>query len=115
MSIHYHETEFDCFFDRFFATIEIEFEFHEGEKMVRYYLDGSGYPGSDPSVSIISAKVTSLSNESWDKTLEELEESGFAKWLNEAALVAAEEEISHADSWLSDSLLEEACSGDYED
>lgn len=106
-SIHYHETEFDCFLDRFFATVEIEFEFVEGEEMVRHYPDGSGYPGSDAAVYILDVRVTSLSNEAWDKTLEELEESGFAKWLNEEALAVVEDEISGV-GWLLDALLEEA-------
>lgn len=114
MSIHYYETEFDCFLDRFFATVEIEFEFTKGEEMVRYYPDGSGYPGSDASVYILSVRVTSLSNESWDKTLEEMEESGFAKWLNEEALATVEEEISGG-GWLLDTLLEEGSIEQYED
>lgn len=104
MSIHYHETEFDCFLDRFFATVEIEFEFIEGEEMVRYYPDGSGYPGSDPSVCIISTRITSLSNEAWDKNLEELEESGFADWLNKEALEVVEDEVLSG-GWLFDTLV----------
>lgn len=106
MGIYYHETEFDCFLDRFFATVEIEFEFVKGEEMVRYYPDGSGYPGSDPSVSLISTRVTSLSNESWDKTLEELEESGFARWLNEKALAVVGDEVLSGGCLL-DTLIEE--------
>ncbi len=108
MSIHYHETEFDCFLDRFFATVEIEFEFIEGDKMVRYYRNGDGYPGSEPSVCIINVRVTSLSNEAWDKNLEELEESGFAKWLNEQALEAVEDELLDSFGWLFDTLYEVA-------
>ena len=115
MSIHHHETEFDCFLDRFFATVEIEFEVTPGEKTVLYDRNGDGYPGSDPSLDIISVMVTSLSNEAWDKNLEELVASGFADWLNKEALAAVEEELSD-DSWLYDTLFEVASSDlDYND
>lgn len=107
MSIHYYEIELDCFLDRFFATVEIEFEFVESDKMVRYYRNGDGYPGSDAAVYILSVRVTSLSNDSWDKTLEELEESGFAKWLNEEAAGVVQDEVLGG-GWLLDTLLEEA-------
>jgi len=34
--------------------VEIEYEYDPGEKRVDYYPDGSGYPGTDPSVAILS-------------------------------------------------------------
>lgn len=43
-------------------TVEIELEveidsFEPGEPMVRYYSDGSGYPGSAPEVNYSNAKM----------------------------------------------------------
>lgn len=34
--------------------IEIEYQFDCGDREVTYYRDGSGYPGSEPSVNIVS-------------------------------------------------------------
>jgi hypothetical protein len=45
MSTHTHHTEITL-------EVEIEYTYDPGEKRVDYYPDGSGYPGSDPSVAI---------------------------------------------------------------
>lgn len=104
MSIHYYETELEEFQDRFFATVEIEFEYSPGEPMVRYYPDGSGYPGSPPELNVIRVVVTRLSNDSWDKNRQELEESGWADYLDKLAF---DEVSSLVDSngWLIDQLF----------
>ena len=101
-----YEFELEEFFgDRFFATIEIEAEAEPGEPMVMYYRDGSGYPGSPPSVYAIKATVTSLSGATWDKNREEIEASGWAKILDDRALEEAEQAID--DGWLAEHLFEE--------
>jgi len=38
--------------------VELEYDFVPGEKMVRYYRDGSGDPGCPPSAELVGAKVT---------------------------------------------------------
>lgn len=37
--------------------VELEYDFTPGEKMVRYYRDGSGDPGCPPSADFVGAKV----------------------------------------------------------
>lgn len=47
----------EWYFDSSDATgdpIEIEYQFDSGDAEVTYYRDGSGYPGSAPSVNIVS-------------------------------------------------------------
>ena len=104
-----YEFELEEFFgERFFATIWIEAEAEPGEPMVRYYADGSGYPGSPATVWPIAAKVTSLSGANWDKTREELEAfltTDELKRLDDRALDEAIEAVE--DGWLADHLFEE--------
>ncbi len=68
MSIHTHEIEVDEFLDRFFVTLAITFESESGWI----------YP--------ISATVTQLSGETYDKTRGELVTWGWAEWLDSLAL-----------------------------
>lgn len=49
------EAEFDC--ELGMGTLKIEYEFDPGEKEVTYYPDGSGSPGTSPSVRIIKMGV----------------------------------------------------------
>lgn len=44
------------------ATFEFELtcSYSPGERMVRYFSDGSGYPGSPPEVEILSVKLLSV-------------------------------------------------------
>jgi hypothetical protein len=44
-SSHDYSTQFEL-------TISVEYEYDPGEKEVRYFADGSGHPGSSPSVEI---------------------------------------------------------------
>ncbi len=37
--------------------VEIEFDFFRGEKMVKYFADGSGYPGSPPEADGVRVRV----------------------------------------------------------
>lgn len=41
---------------------ELEFEITPGEPMVRYYADGSGYPGSPAEVELIAVYVDSITD-----------------------------------------------------
>jgi hypothetical protein len=47
MTTHTHYTEITL-------EVEIEYEYDPGEKRVDYYPDGSGHPGTPPSVAILS-------------------------------------------------------------
>lgn len=57
---YYHEVEE---WGPFYAEIEIEYEIHGGDKMVRYDRNGDGYPGSPPEIEIIAVRVTHLEND----------------------------------------------------
>lgn len=101
-----YETELDELCERFSATVEIKYSVDPGEKMVRYYPDGSGYPGSPPSIELERVTVTSLSGETWDKDRAELEASGFAKQIDDAAWEEVERLIDG--HWLADHLFSNA-------
>ena len=53
---HVLHTEIDL--DNLILEIELEYDFTPGEKMVRYYPDGSGDPGCPPSAALVNATVT---------------------------------------------------------
>jgi hypothetical protein len=80
-----YETEIEEF-GGMFVTIAIDYEFIPGEPMVRYYSDGSGHPGTPDEIHVTEVHVTSVSGETYDKTYEELVESGWDKDLNQLAL-----------------------------
>jgi len=63
-----HETSYPFLFDRFYATILVEYELDIDTAQIVEYLE---------------VKVTSLVGDDWTKDLEELEASGWADWLNE--------------------------------
>tara|TARA_B100000749_G_C18450038_1_gene475945 strand:+ start:17565 stop:17912 length:348 start_codon:yes stop_codon:yes gene_type:complete len=41
----------------------LHFDAHPGEKMVMYYRDGSGYPGSPPTIELTEVEVTAMGRE----------------------------------------------------
>ncbi len=45
---------------------ELDFDFEPGEPMVRYYPDGSGYPGSPASCTYIGCRVTAAGGADWE-------------------------------------------------
>ena len=55
--------------------VEIEYEYDPGEKRVDYYPDGSGYPGTPPSVAIhaINTGGNDISHALPQKLVEDLE------------------------------------------
>lgn len=69
------------------ATFEFELNcsYSAGEKMVRYFSDGSGYPGSPPEVEILSVKLISVSFDepvsSESQTAADNSTDAFQKWL----------------------------------
>jgi len=65
-----HETSYPFLFDRFHATILVEYELDLDTFRIVEHLE---------------VKVTSLCGDNWTKDLEELEASGWADWLNEKA------------------------------
>lgn len=67
--------------------VEVLYEFTPGERMVMYYPDGSGYPGSPPEVEFVSAYVCR-----WDVGQDERKRG--KTWLWEVLDVIAERVIS---------------------
>lgn len=63
-----YETELELGERALFCTIYVEFDADPGEPMVRYYPDGSGYPGSPPSIEPTLVQVTTA--EVNDETLD---------------------------------------------
>ena len=55
-----------------------------GEPMVMYYPDGSGYPGSGPSLELVSLQVTDASGETWE--FRRTERLGWFLWLDKVVL-----------------------------
>lgn len=60
MSQHTLETEIELGERALYCTILIEYDYEPGEPMVRYYLDGSGYPGSPAGCQPWNVEVTSV-------------------------------------------------------
>ena len=52
---HVLRTELEI--DDLSLELELEYDFTPGEKMVRYYRDGSGDPGCPPSAELVNATV----------------------------------------------------------
>lgn len=48
------------------VDVDLSFDVTPGEPMVRYYPDGSGYPGSDPSAELTDLRVTRITGERGD-------------------------------------------------
>ena len=65
-----YETEIEI--GSMFLTIDIGYDAYPGEPMVMYDSNGTGYPGSPPSVEILDVVVTSVSGETYDKNRSEL-------------------------------------------
>lgn len=59
--------------------VEIEADCQPGEPMVRYYRDGSGYPGSDPTAELLSAYVFR-----WDVGNDTRQRDPVGSWIWEA-------------------------------
>jgi hypothetical protein len=45
--------------------VDLEVEYLPGEKMVRYYADGSGYPGSDAEAEIVGCRVLEITGDTY--------------------------------------------------
>ena len=98
-----YELEIDELGGRLFATVLIDYNAHPSEAMVRYYPDGSGYPGSPASIEDVIVTVTSLSGANWDKTREEL-----GDWASIADEIAQAHIEAELDRGLADDLFENA-------
>jgi hypothetical protein len=46
--------------ERLDLDCEIEYDYQPGEPMVRYYPDGSGYPGCEPAIDPTSVTITGI-------------------------------------------------------
>ena len=78
-----HETSYPSLFDRYYATILVEYELTESGMDVEW----------------IDVQVTSLTGDNWEKTREELEAFGWAAWLNDKVTTECDCLISE-DGWL---------------
>ena len=85
-----------------YVTVDIDYKVWKGEPMVRYYPDGSGYPGSPPELEILGVVVTYVSGETYDKGRPELSDGGWAGILDRLAT----EYVENSD-WIKENLLEE--------
>ena len=68
-------------FEKYGIEFEIEYDFHEGDKTVYYYPDGSGYPGLPDAVEIhgayigeieVSEMIDSCCPQLWDQMEEHI-------------------------------------------
>ena len=68
--------------------VDLSYDFYPGEPMVRYYSDGSGYPGSPPHIDLTGVHVRS-----WTVAGEKRQRDGHWVWetLDELALVFVED------------------------
>lgn len=51
--------------------IEIDYDSNPGEPMVKYYADGSGYPGSDPYFEVTDVKVLKFTTDTHEYNRED--------------------------------------------
>lgn len=58
------EADIDCELGR--GTLKVEYEFDPGEPQVDHYGDGTGYPGTEPSVTIIGTPVFEIDDPDMD-------------------------------------------------
>ena len=98
------ETGFDL--GPIYVTVDIDYKVWQGEKMVMYYADGSGYPGSPPELEILGVVVTSVSGETYDKSRTELSNGGWDGILDQLATEYVEKDVSEG-NWISQTLSEE--------
>jgi hypothetical protein len=103
---HIHKVEVDEFLGRFYATIEVKFDYYPGEPMIWRTQNGDGYPGSSADINIVDARVINLIGATWEKDRKALEASGWAIWLDIKAFVWAYDNCN-PDSQLWNWLLDE--------
>ncbi len=117
MSQHTYETEIELGSRSLFCTVAIDYDYDPGEPMVRYYRDGSGYPGSPATVAAFNVEVTSadIGGESLnrDEILRIGGDRSWAQFLDKLALEYVEREIDNG-GWLLDHLFENAVGEEYE-
>jgi hypothetical protein len=89
--------------------VEIEYAYTPGEPMVRYYPDGSGYPGSPPEAELLSVYV-----ERWDVGDERRRRNDHWLWtlLDEMARDRIERDC---DTYYYDRCVEDAAERSYDD
>lgn len=111
-----YETELELGERALFCTVYVEFDANPGEPMVRYYPDGSGYPGSPPSIEPTLVQVTTAEiGEGEILNREELAKiGGDGSWLRKLDELAEDVIRSDCEQWgsICEDMAEYA-SGDY--
>ena len=82
--------------------VEIDYDYTPGEPMVRYYADGSGYPGSDPYFEVTCVTVLKYTTDTHEFNREDRPD--WFKALDEIALNFCQES-----EYVKESLLESDC------
>lgn len=108
MSSHYIKLTLEEVLEVYCLEVEVEFDATPGEPMVRYYSDGSGYPGSPPEVEVTKVTVLEVTDEYttkkrdelddpayWDKVADEFVEDNFDGWIMDALFEKADEDDSY--------------------
>lgn len=108
MSSHYIGLTLEEVLEIYCLEVEVEFDANPGEPMVRYYPDGSGYPGSPPEVEITKVTVLEVTDENgtlarqslsnptyWDCVADEFIEANFDGWIADALFEKADEDCSY--------------------
>jgi len=57
------------------VKVQVEYDYSQAEPMVRYYPDGSGYPGSPAMIEVVSVTLHSGRELDWAKLSESTRES----------------------------------------
>lgn len=89
-----HETSFPFLFERFFATIEVDYETFPKQDLYEWEF------------SHFNVRVTSLVGDTWEKNREELEASGWAQGLDDKVTDLCLEMFYRGD-WIRGELVDE--------
>ena len=84
-------------FGPFYAEIEITYDAWPGEKMVRYYPNGDGYPGSGPGCEITDAHVTHLEDSKHVYVRDLVDRKSLGGWLKDLDRLALEHVLKNED------------------
>lgn len=76
-----------------YVEVDIDYKVWPAEAEVRYYSDGSGYPGSPPEIEILDVAVTSVSGETYKKSRMELIDGGWIDALDRLATAYVEDDV----------------------
>lgn len=97
---NYYETELELGERALFCTVYVEYDYSPGELMVRYYSDGSGYPGSPPEIEATLVQVTTAEVGGDTLTRDELAKiGGDGSWLALLDKLAEDVIVDDCEDW----------------